>query len=225
MVPILSAAVALAAFVRFTLPELSLTRWTDFNGELKACLAPFTITYHQEQSPPTKQLTLLTLVNVVHVVQVRGTDGNMSEPQCVNDLQAIRTNYWTDWYSSNDSLTDVGEQEDFSKVCMPINETQCREKFTHRSLADTGLSYTVSCENGLLRCLSADTNLNQTCVDMEVRLKCSIPLDALPDPNLHWSLSELDSGNTRGAIESWYCSGLVDQVTPIKGDLIGHVDG
>lgn len=49
--------------------------------------------------------------------------------------------------------------------------------------------------------------------------------DALPDPNLHWSLSELDSGNTRGAIESWGCSGLVDQVTPIKGDLIGHVDG
>ncbi|XP_063968683.1 uncharacterized protein LOC135157365 [Lytechinus pictus] len=170
-----------------------------------------------------RMLILMIAIHSVHM-QDAGTAGQ----SCVDNSQPPSTTYWTDWYSTEDSLTDTGEQEDFFKVCTSIQETECRERFTHRSLDETGLSFTKGCDNGVLLCEnSGRSGTGQVCVDMEMRLKCAVPEDPLPEPDFQWSLNELDSGNTRGAVRPWKCwdEPLVQLVTPIKGSIFGYVDG
>ncbi|XP_041484600.1 uncharacterized protein LOC121431160 [Lytechinus variegatus] len=62
---------------------------------------------------------------------------------------------------------------------------------------------------------------------MEMRLKCAVPNDQLPEPDFQWSLNEMDSGSTRGAVRPWKCwdEPLVQLVSPTKGNIFGYADG
>eukprot|EP00057_Strongylocentrotus_purpuratus_P027299 XP_011681773.1 PREDICTED: uncharacterized protein LOC105436473 [Strongylocentrotus purpuratus] len=148
--------------------------------------------------------------------QSKGTIDTPAHQACVQAPPA--TTYWTGWYSTSDNFAK-GSSEDFSHLCSNIEETQCREKYTHRSLDDTGVIPYVMCNDGVLSCGTA----LQSCENAEVRLLCTNTNETLPEPDLHWSLSELDSGATMGANESWTCNDKVVRVDPIAGTMVGEV--
>ncbi|XP_030839360.1 uncharacterized protein LOC105436473 [Strongylocentrotus purpuratus] len=166
---------------------------------------------------PTPKVVFLSLL-IVAYTDGRGEDTTdaPAHQACVQAPPA--TTYWTGWYSTSDNFAK-GSSEDFSHLCSNIEETQCREKYTHRSLDDTGVIPYVMCNDGVLSCGTA----LQSCENAEVRLLCTNTNDTLPEPDLHWSLSELDSGATMGANESWTCNDKVVRVDPIAGTMVGEV--
>ncbi|XP_063968480.1 uncharacterized protein LOC129280108 [Lytechinus pictus] len=147
-------------------------------------------------------------------MQKNDTSQEPSHTPC--DQAPPTTTYWTEWYSASN---DVGsDEQDFRHLCNHTIITQCREKYTHRSLDDTDPTPDVTCNDGILVC-------DQSCKDVEVRLLCKI-IDTVtvPEPDLHWSLSEIDGGEgTLGAIGPWTCKDTVERVKPINGSMVGEV--